>query len=135
LGKSIVHFTCRPKISQEDQFFLSGKSVVHFACSPKYILLLATFNCHESNLFVNGISLLFHSSCLSAHMYQHGYHWMDFLDIWYWGLYENVKKIKIWLKLGRNIGHFTSEYEYILLLAATLNGQKSTLFEWNGIRQ
>jgi len=40
-----------------------------------------------------------------------------------------VKKIQTWLQSGTNIGHFTSRPNYVLLLPATLNPDKSTHFQ------
>jgi hypothetical protein len=38
----------------------------------------------------------------------------------------------MWLKLGKNVGRFTSRPEYILLLPATLNRHKSALLGGSG---
>ena len=43
-----------------------------------------------------------------------------------------MEKIHIWLKSDKNIGHFT--WRPKLLLLATLNRRKSTLFQWNVIK-
>jgi len=40
--------------------------------------------------------------CLSLHMY-HSFHWLDFHEVWYWKLLN----MNMWLKLGKNVGHFT----------------------------
>ena len=68
-------------------------------------------------------------------MHQRGSHWADVFDILYSGLLRKpVKKINIQLKPGKNVGHFTWTPRSVLLLPATLNCHKSTIFEWNGNR-
>ena len=62
----------------------------------------------------------------SVRAYQRGFHWIDFLEIWYWGLlWKSLEKIHISLKLSKTIGH--------ILLRATLDWRKNAIFEWNGI--
>ena len=65
-------------------------------------------------------------------VYQCGFHWTYFCEIWYRRLlWKSVKKSQIWLKSGRNIWHFTWRPKYSLLFPVTLNCHKSTVFEWN----
>jgi len=46
------------------------------------------------------------SSCPSVCTYHSGSCWTDFCGIWYsWLLWKSVKKIQIWLKSEKNIGH------------------------------
>ena len=77
-------------------------------------------------------------SCLSIgpsiHMSQHRFHWTDFCEIWYWGLYENhLRKSKFdWIQ-GKNIRHFTVRPEYSWLLLAPLSCHTVGLLEWHGI--
>jgi len=52
-------------------------------------------------------------------MYQLSSQGMNFHRIQYWGLLKFVKKIQVWLKSGKNIGHFTLRPEYVLLLLVT----------------
>ena len=52
------------------------------------------------------------ASCLVRlcvpHMFQHGSHWTDFREIWYWGLlWKCVEKPQILLKSDKNIWHLT----------------------------
>ena len=45
------------------------------------------------------------SVCLSVHMHQQGFHWMDFCEIWYWG--TSV------VRMEQKIRHFTWRLDYI----------------------
>jgi len=48
------------------------------------------------------------SVCLSVCLYQHGSHWTDFREIWYWGLLRKpAETLQISLQLDKNIGYFT----------------------------
>jgi hypothetical protein len=91
-----------------------------------YILLLGAFTVMWSTF------CLWHV-CPCVHMYQHsstGWNSMthvieDFMKVW-----ENLN----FIKMGQNIRHFARRPKYILLLLATLNYRKCTVFEWIGIR-
>ena len=68
-------------------------------------------------------------------MYQRGFHWTDFREIWYRRLLcKSVEKVQIWLKSGKHIRHFTWTPKYVVLFLTTLNRHKSTLLEWSAIR-
>ena len=102
-----------------------------------------TLNLHETQLALCILLLgaytvmwstywLWHA-CPCVHTYQHSSHWMESHDNCYWGLHENLTKSKF-CENGQNIRHFTQRPKYILLLLATLNYRKCSVFEWIGIR-
>jgi hypothetical protein len=84
----------------------------------KYILIRST----SIFLFFSGMIVQlwkvpfgsFMCDCLSVHMYQ-GFHWMGVCWIWYWRLL----KMNIWIKFGKNVGHFTWTPLYILRCCCT----------------
>jgi len=58
---------------------------------------------------------IINSSSLFVHMYQHGSHWTDNHDIWFWViLWQTVKKKNIWLKSDKNIVHITLRPNYVI---------------------
>jgi len=55
--------------------------------------------------------------------------------LWYLGfLWKFIKEVKVCLKLGQSVRHFTWRPKYVLSLLVKLNCYKRTLFEWNGLR-
>ena len=47
-------------------------------------------------------------------------YWMDFREIWYWGLWwKPAEMLTVWLKSDKNIRQFTWRPKYILLLPMT----------------
>jgi len=51
---------------------------------------------------------------LSVCLYQHGSHWTDFLEIWYWRLLRKLaEKLQISLQLDKNIGYFKWRPQYV----------------------
>ena len=48
------------------------------------------------------------------HVYQRGYHWMDFREIWYWGLLKSVKGLQICFNLAHLSGTWRSKVFRIL---------------------
>jgi hypothetical protein len=54
--------------------------------------------------------------------------------IWYWELLRKfVEEVKLWLKLGKNVGLFVCIPKFVLLLLAALNPHNSALFVSDGI--
>lgn len=98
-----------------------------------------TLSLHETQfalsiLLLGAFTVMWSTFCLwhvcpCVHMYQHsstGWNSMthvieDFMKIW-----ENP----IFIKMGQNIRHFAQRPKYILMLLATLNYHKCTVFEW-----
>jgi hypothetical protein len=69
-------------------------------------------------------------ACPSVRMYQRGSHRTDFREIWYGVLvWRSAEKIKIWLKLEKNIGIFTWGTKYVVLFPTAWYRHKSALFE------
>jgi hypothetical protein len=56
----------------------------------------------------------------SVRMYHLGCHWMDFREIWYWGLLrKSVAKTQILLQSDRHIGEFTKRQKDIYIVKSS----------------
>jgi hypothetical protein len=107
------------------ELYMNMYTVYTFYCCWRHLITIRALSLSE-----DGIRQL---PSVSVHRYQHGSHWMDVCEIWCWGLlWKSVGKFKIWLKSGRNIGHFTWSHKYILLMA-TDSFCKITLFHRSDI--
>jgi hypothetical protein len=102
--------------------------VVHPACNNfKRIRIVVRSAC----IFVISIRLSLGPPCISAAPpppppQNH----MDFREMWYVSLsWISVEEIPVWLKLGKNTGHFTCRRKYVLLLLAKLKTIKAVC--WN----
>ena len=49
-------------------------------------------------------------------IHQHGSHWTDFREIWYWGTFTKkfVEEVRTWLNSCKNIGNFTVRPKCVL---------------------
>jgi hypothetical protein len=62
---------------------------------------------------------------MSVRTYRRRFHWTDFREIWYWGLYENMWEITDFIKIVQEIS--SPLHEDVLLLPETLKRHTSTV--------
>ena len=98
----------------------------HHIWDGNYVAALEVLNSTEHQdlkLCLNFLDVLAYSrkAPISLRMYPCCCHWMDFHEIWHWGLtWKSVLgNSEFILKSGTNIGHFTWRIKYFLLLPAT----------------
>jgi hypothetical protein len=88
---------------------IPATSGVFFPCAHFAITNIVSIYIYFMRVrIVEKMSSPYLSHCLSVrlnHMYQRSYHWMDFREIWYWGLLKICREIPNLLQAGTNIGH------------------------------
>jgi len=120
---NLISGTFMKILEKVENWLKSDKNIGHFTWKSNFfnfflnfiLLFVVTFSRHKSSLFDwNCIRL---SVCLPAcRTISAAPHLTDLCKVWYWGfLWKCLEKFQISVAYGKDIGHFTSVPQYVLL--------------------